>query len=150
MTRPFKGYIASRPIEGRSYPQRIQNLLVRDYAQRMQLPFELSATEFAMPHSYMVLTSVLDSLATLGGVIFFSAFMLPQSRVRRKNVYEQFLRSGAELHAALENIALRTADDIERFEDVILVNRALAHTPFSGRFLKSGSAPVPEIRAFLT
>jgi sporadic carbohydrate cluster protein (TIGR04323 family) len=43
-----RGYIASRPVRGQDWPQHVQNLVVRDYAQRNGLHYLLSATEYAM------------------------------------------------------------------------------------------------------
>ena len=58
----YRGYIASRPVRGLAQPQHVQNLVVRDYASRNKLHYLLSATEYAMPGSYMVLESALREL----------------------------------------------------------------------------------------
>ena len=73
----FRGYIASRPILGNRTAQHVQNLVIRDYAQRHNLLFKLSATEYAMAGCYMMLQQVLQELPQLDGIIAFSMFMLP-------------------------------------------------------------------------
>ncbi len=57
-----RGYIASRAVRGQVWPQHVQNLVVRDYAQRNDLHYLLSATEYAMEACYMNLEAVLEEL----------------------------------------------------------------------------------------
>jgi sporadic carbohydrate cluster protein (TIGR04323 family) len=134
----FRGYIASRPVQGTSFPQRLQNLAVRDYAARIGVTYKLSATEYAMSGCYMMLASLVEELPQLEGIIAFSAFMLPQHAERRRALYARVLGAGAQLHAALENLALRSSADLGRWEDLIGVAAALPRTPFGGRYEKFG------------
>ena len=118
----YRGYIGSRPVRGERTPQQVQNLVISDYAQRNGIAFKLSATEYAMPGCYMMLNAVMEELPTLDGVILFSMFMLPNDESKRRRIYTQILEQGRELHAALENLTLRSAVDIGRFEDILRVN----------------------------
>ncbi|MEQ8248352.1 MAG: sporadic carbohydrate cluster protein, TIGR04323 family [Alphaproteobacteria bacterium] len=122
MVGGYRGYIGSRPVRGERTPQQVQNLVIRDYAQRGGLAFKLSATEYAMPGCYMMLNAVMEELPTLDGIILFSMFMLPSDETKRRRIYDQVLAQGRELHAALENLTLRSADDIGRFEDILRVD----------------------------
>ncbi len=121
-----RGYIASRQIRGMDWPQHVQNLVVRDYAQRNGLAYLLSATEYAMPACYMMLETVLAELPRLNGVIAFSLFMMPAVPARRREVYRRVLDAGADLHFALENLALRDDAGIARVEDIFLVSDLVA------------------------
>jgi sporadic carbohydrate cluster protein (TIGR04323 family) len=129
----YRGYIGSRPVRGTSFPQRLQNLVVRDYAARRGLTFLLSATEHCMPGSYMMLEDVLRELPRLEGIIAFSLFQLPQRKTRRLDIYRRVLEQGSSLHAAFEDLALRSAADIDRLEALLDVNAALPAAPFAGR-----------------
>jgi len=135
----YRGYITSRPVRDSHFPQRVQNLVVRDYAQRRKLPFRLSLTEYAMPGCSMMLESLLGELDTLDGIILFSAFTLPADRARRKAVYERVLASGKTMHAALENLVVRTPADVARWDDIIEVDAILPATPFGGRYEKTAT-----------
>jgi sporadic carbohydrate cluster protein (TIGR04323 family) len=132
----YRGYVASRPVRGVSFPQQMQNLVVRDYAARNGLHYLLSATEYAMPSCYLMLNAVLEELPKLQGLVFFSMFMLPAKKARRLEVFERILASGCELHAALENVALREPAGIAAFEDLLDVAFALPRLPMSGRYEK--------------
>lgn len=121
-TGGYRGYIGSGPVFGNRTPQHVQNLVIRDYAQRHGLAYKLSATEYAMPGCYMMLNQVLSELTELDGIIAFTLFMLPRRPDRRLAVYRRILETGASLHTALEGFVLRDEADIGRLEDVWLVH----------------------------
>jgi len=148
----YRGYIGSRPIRGSTIPQKVQNLVVRDYAARRDLAYRLSVIEYAMPGSYMILEDVLAELPRLEGVIFYSLFLLPDDPARRMRFYRRILDAGATLHAALEDLVLRDDAGIAAFEDIAAVAHALPATPFAGRYEKSdhpfGADAAPLLAAF--
>jgi sporadic carbohydrate cluster protein (TIGR04323 family) len=118
-----RGYIGARPLNGGRTPQHVQNIVIRDYARRKNLQFLLSAVEHVMPGSYMILEDLLDELPRLNGIICYSIFMLPPDERRRREVYDRVLREGCNLHAAVEEIAIASNDDIGAVEDILLVNK---------------------------
>ena len=115
----YRGYVFSRPVDAHRVPQHIQNLVIRDYAQRRKLHYLLSATEYAMAGSYLVLEQVLGELAALDGVILYTMFMLPQASPDRARIYRAVLAAGCRLHAAVEGFVLADEADIERWENVL-------------------------------
>lgn len=135
----YRGYITSRPVRDSHFPQRVQNLVVRDYAQRRNLAFRLSLTEYAMPGCSMMLETLLSELDSLDGIILFSVFTLPVNRAKRKSVFDRVLAAGKPLHGALENLVLRTAADAAAWDDLIEVNGQLQATPFGGRYEKTAT-----------
>lgn len=139
----YRGYISSRPIRGTSFPHRVQNLVVRDYADRKELVYKLSATEYAMPGCYMMLSGILEELATLEGIILFSLFTLPKRQDKRFKIYHQIINQELQLHAALEDMILSQEDDINEFEDMIKVVNTLPYTPMEGYYSKSKASPFP-------
>lgn len=135
----YRGYITSRPVRESHFPQRVQNLVVRDYAQRRGLAFRLSLTEYAMPGCSMMLETLLGELDALDGIILFSAFVLPADRARRQSIFERVIAAGKPLHAALENLVVRTPADAAGWDDLIEVNALLPATPFGGRYEKTAT-----------
>lgn len=119
----YRGYIASRPIQGERTPQHVQNLVVRDYARAQGLTFLLSATEYAMPGCTLILEQVLDDLPNLSGIICFSLFMLPEDRT---GVWDRVLSAGRSIHFALEGLHVRTPADVARIEDILLAAKVLS------------------------
>lgn len=115
----YRGYVFSRPFDTHRAPQHIQNLVIRDYAQRRKLHYLLSAAEYAMPGCHLILEQVLAELPSLDGVILYSMFMLPSDATVRKSVYRRVLEAGGTLHAAVEGFVLEREADIERWETVL-------------------------------
>lgn len=147
----YRGYIVSRPVRGTSFPQRVQNLVVREFARRKGLAYKLSVTEYAMPHCYMMLEQLLGELDALDGVILFSAFTLPPEAGRRRRVLERVLERGAVLYAALEDLTVRDAAGAAALDELIAIAATLPATPFGGRYEKSDEPFVldPNARALL-
>lgn len=118
----YRGYIGSRPYRGDRAPQHVQNLVVRDYCQRNGFVYLLSATEYAMPGCYMMLEEVAREAPTLDGIVLYSIFMLPQRRERRIELCRRILDAGATIHGAVENLAIRSAEDLERVDELLILN----------------------------
>ncbi|MDY7013126.1 MAG: LIC12192 family sporadic carbohydrate cluster protein [Cyanobacteriota bacterium] len=133
----YRGYIVSRPVRGTSYPHRVQNLVVRDYAARYKLSYKLSATEYAMSGCYMMLADVLAELPSLEGIILFSLFVLPQRKARRLEIYDRILTEGCQLRAALEEMVLKDQDDIETLEEMLETVFTLPNSPMGGYYSKT-------------
>lgn len=121
----YTGYIASRPIGSDRAPQHIQNMVIREYCRQRGLRFNLSATEYAVPHCYMMLDKLVAELPGPEGIVAYSMFMLPASADRRRAIYDRVLAAGCSLHAAVEDLALRDAEDVRRWEDILKVQAAL-------------------------
>lgn len=136
----YRGYLLSRPVRGAAYPQRVQNLVVREFARRHAFAYKLSVVEYAMPGSTMMLEQLLDELEALEGVILFSAFALPEAPARRAAIVRRILAAGATLGAALEDLVVRDAAGAAALDELLAVAATLPATPFGGRYEKS-SAP---------
>jgi sporadic carbohydrate cluster protein (TIGR04323 family) len=130
----YRGYIASRAVRGSHVPQRVQNLVVRDYSARYGLAYKLSAVEYVMPSCYMMLEALLEELPKIEGIVAFSLFMLPALGPRRAATIERVLAAGCEIHFALENLAIRRRTDIPACEDMLGVAAALPAALFGGDY----------------
>lgn len=140
--RGHRGYVSSRPLFGGDRAaQHVQNLVLRDYAQRHGLRYLLSAVEYTMPGCFLILEDVLNELPQLDGVLFYSVFQLPETRDRRLAVLNRMLAQGRDAHFALEDIALRKPADIAAIEDLWLILRFHAGVPEP-----AGRSGVPQFR----
>lgn len=122
----YIGYIASRPVGDTRAPQHIQNMVIREFCRQRGLQFKLSATEYATPHCYMMLEKLAADLPAHDGIVAYSMFMLPKRAERRLALYDRILGHGCSLLAAVEDIRLATADDVDRWEDILKVEAALS------------------------
>ena len=121
----YRGCIGSRPYMGERAAQHAQNLVIRDYCDRNGLTYLLSATEYAMADCYVMLKEVTRELPVLQGIAMYSIFMLPTRRESRDSVYARVLDAGATIHGALENLAIKSAQDVQRIEDILRINQCL-------------------------
>jgi sporadic carbohydrate cluster protein (TIGR04323 family) len=131
--KAVRGYIFSRPFMAERVPQHVQNLVIRDYCERNKLQFLLSATEYAMPHSHLILAQVIDELEQIDGLVSYSLFQLPETPSQRHKVYDQAIvqRSGKTLHFAVEGLRVSTVADCERIETLWQIRQTLACCPQS-------------------
>ncbi len=125
----FSGYIASRPVAGNRIPQHIQNLVIREYARKNNLIFNLSATEYNCSSCYLLLEQILNELDRLDGVILYSLFMLPERHERRHSVYQRIIEADCILHAAVEDYNVATWDDVDRIESIFRLNNTINYCP---------------------
>ena len=93
----YRGYIFSRKIEDNFIPQRVQNLVIKDFASRKKLFFKLSATEYKMENCFLMLNSTLKNLKSIEGMIFYSLFMLPKKNIDRKKILDKFIKKNKKL-----------------------------------------------------
>ena len=111
-----RGYIFSRPFMGERVPQHVQNLVIREYCERNNLQFLLSATEYAMPYCHLILEQVLFELPEIDGLVAYSLYQLPQDELQRNRIYERFLRIEKSIHFAVEGLSASTHADCEKIE----------------------------------
>jgi len=125
--KKLRGYIFARPFMGERAPQHVQNIILRDYCQKRGYELLLSATEYAMPDSYMILESVLDDLANIDGIVFYSLYQLPLQPEKRKLIYSRVLGAQKSLHFAVEGMFISNSNEIESVENCLLVKATLDH-----------------------
>ena len=125
--KKLRGYIFARPFMGERAPQHVQNIILRDYCQKRGHELLLSATEYAMEDSYMILESVLDDLANIDGIVFYSLYQLPTQPEQRRLVYSRVLDAQKSLHFAVEGMSISSIKDVDSIENCLLVKATLDH-----------------------
>lgn len=119
----FRGYIFSRRIEENLIPQRVQNLVIRDFSERKNILFKLSATEYKMKNSYIVLKNTLKELKELDGIIFYSVHMLPTDSLFRYQIYKKILLKKKKIYFALEDLKFQKKHDVKIIETILKVKK---------------------------
>ena len=56
-----RGYNFSRSFMGERVPQHVQNIIIKDFCNKNNLNFLLSATEYSMKNSYYITLLILES-----------------------------------------------------------------------------------------
>ena len=120
-----RGYIFSRPFMGERVPQHVQNMVIRDYCKKQGLQYLLSATEYAMPNSHLILQQVLDELSELDGIIFYSLFLLPEDTTERDRVIQIILKKEKTIYFAVEGLRISNKAEYKRIEIIWQVKKVL-------------------------
>jgi len=112
---------------GERVPQHIQNTIIRDYCFKNKLNYLLSATEYAMEGSHMVLKQVLNELENIDGIVAYSVFQLPENNLIRNEVLENIILKNKEIHFAVESIIFKHSDHKDQINDLWLVKKSLGN-----------------------
>ena len=120
-----RGYIFSRPFMGERIPQNIQNLAIRDFCSKNDLDFLLSATEYAMADSFLMLANVLDELPQIDGIVAYSLFQLPENDQERQLIFQSILKLNKSFYFALVGLHASTATDFSRIDTLWKVKKTL-------------------------
>ncbi len=112
---------------GERVPQHVQNLVIRDYCERNCLHFLLSATEYAMPNSHLILEQVIEELDEIDGFVAYSLFQLPQDSALRQKIYSRIVAKEKAMHFAVEGMSASTVQECERIETLWQVRLTLLY-----------------------
>jgi len=121
----LRGYIFSRLFIGERVPQHVQNLVLRDYCNKTNRKYLLSAAEYAMDDSFLVLNQTLNELKEVDGIVAYSLFQVPPKQADRLKIYNRVLKLKGELHFAVESLKITCQSEIDRIETIWLVKQTL-------------------------
>ena len=125
MIQKVRGYIFSRPFMGERVPQHIQNLVIRDYCDRHNLHYLLSATEYAMTGSHLILEQVINELPDLDGVVAYSLFQLPEDPLQRQLIYDKTIELNKRFYFAVEGLQMGNSNERDRIETLWRIRQTL-------------------------
>ena len=129
MMKKIRGYVFSRSFLGERVPQHVQNIIIRDYCEKNNLHFLLSASEYAMENSHLIFTLLLDELNSIDGIALYSVFQLPIDTEQRELIYKKVLSLGKTLHFCVEGLKISNNEEKERIENIWLVKKAMLFLP---------------------
>jgi sporadic carbohydrate cluster protein (TIGR04323 family) len=127
--KKVRGYVFSRSFLGERVPQHVQNIIIRDYCEKNNLHFLLSASEYAMENSHLIFTLLLDELHLIDGIALYSVFQLPIDTEQRELIYKRVLSLGKTLHFCVEGLKISNNEEKNRIENIWLVKKAMLTIP---------------------
>jgi len=80
----FRGYISSRSFMEERAPQHVQNIIIRDYCNKKNIHYLLSATEYTMENSALILKQLINDLHLVDGIVAYSVFQMPEEYRKTK------------------------------------------------------------------
>ena len=128
--KKLKGYIFSREFNGNLIPQKIQNIILRDYSQKNNYNFIMSSVEYSMKNCYFVLEGLVKNLKKYDGIVAYSIFQMPLDQKKRIKIYKEFIKKNKELHFALEDVVLskNNLNNIDFIEETISIRNTINKT----------------------
>ena len=125
----YQGYVTSRPFMGTRVPQHVQNIVIRDYCNRMGFNYLLSGTEYAIPNSYLILQSLLENLSGIHGIVAYSLMQMPTDLFHRRAIFLEIIKQGKSLHFAVEGLSIKCELDIRRVDDIWNISEVIRSQP---------------------
>ena len=126
----FRGYIFSRPFMEERVPQHVQNIVIRDYCSKKGIHYLLSATEYAMENSALILKQLINDLPSIDGIVAYSLFQMPEDNSERQSIFSKIISLNKEIHFAVEGLSLYDNDSLNRIEDIWQVKKIMPDCNF--------------------
>jgi len=126
----FRGYIFSRPFMEERVPQHVQNIIIRDYCSKKGIHYLLSATEYAMENSTLILKQLINDLPSIDGIVAYSIFQMPEDDAERQGIFKKILSSNKEIHFAVEGLSLYNNESYTRIENIWQVRKTIPQCNF--------------------
>ena len=123
----FRGYIFSRPFMQERVPQHVQNIIIRDYCSKHGIQYLLSATEYAMKNSTLMLRQLVQNLSDIDGIVAYSMFQMPENDDERQGVFDSVLSLNKELHFAVEGLSIYDNETYKHIENIWKLKKTLPH-----------------------
>ena len=123
----LRGYIFSRPFMEERVPQHVQNLVIRDYCSKKNIQYLLSATEYAMENSALMLRQLVKDLPSTDGIVAYSIFQMPEDDDERQSIFNSVLSFKKEIHFAVEGLTIFDNETCSHIENIWKVKKTLPH-----------------------
>ena len=130
LEKRLRGYIFSRPFMEERVPQHVQNLVIRDYCSKKNIQYLLSATEYAMENSTLILKQLINDLHLVDGIVAYSAFQMPEDDTERQNIFGKILSLNKEIHFAVEGLSLHNNNTFHQIESIWQVKKTIPDCNF--------------------
>jgi sporadic carbohydrate cluster protein (TIGR04323 family) len=111
-------------------PQNVQNIVIRDYCSKKDIHYLLSATEYAMENSALMLRHLVQDMTAIDGIVAYSIFQMPEDDNERQSIFNSVLSLKKEIHFASEGLSLNDIDTCNHIERIWQVKKTLPNCNF--------------------
>ena len=106
-------------------PQHVQNIVIRDYCSKKDIQYLLSATEYSMKNSSLMLRQLVKDLPSIDGIVAYSIFQMPEDDNERQSIFNRVLSLKKELHFAVEGLSIYDDETYNHIENIWKVKKTL-------------------------
>ncbi len=115
----------SRSFMEERVPQHIQNQIIRNYCVQNNYQYLLSAVEYSISNSNLILNQIFNETKNLDGIGFYSLFQLPENDKQRNKFLKKIIKKKKFVFFCVENLILSSPKDLERIETIWLIKKVL-------------------------
>ena len=124
-----RGYIFSRSFMGERAPQHVQNIIIRDFCKKNSLNYLLSATEYKMKNSFLILKGVVSNMKDFDGIVAYSLFQLPPNYNERNKILKKIIKNKKFIFFAVEEAKVLSLKDINNINSTWEIKKTLPLCP---------------------
>ena len=110
---------------GERVPQHVQNIVLRNYCNQRNYQFFLSASEYTMNNSYIILKKTIDDISNLDGILAYSIFQMPYKDIERMSLFRKILKLNKVIHFAVEDLAVKNNETLEKVEILWKIRKSI-------------------------
>lgn len=110
---------------GERVPQHIQNQVIRNFCYQNNFEYLLSAAEYAMENSFLILNEIINKDQIIDGIGFYSLFQLPENNEERLKLLRNVIKRKKFIFFSSESIYFKNLIDIKRINDIWLIKKNL-------------------------
>jgi len=125
MSLNLRGYIFSRSFMGERVPQHVQNIIIKDFCDKNNYNYLLSASEYTMKNSFLMLEKLINEINGVDGIILYSLFQLPEEKKYRIKILNRIINKKKIIIFACEQIKITLRNEIKRVEVIWSIKQSL-------------------------
>jgi len=128
--KKVKGYIFSRSFMGERAPQHVQNIVIRDFCKKNSLDYQLSAAEYKMKNSFLILKDIVSNMKKIDGIVAYSLLQLPLNSFERNKILKTLIKKRKFISFAVENMTVSNIKEINNINSILKIKKTLLSTPY--------------------
>ena len=106
-------------------PQHVQNIVIRDFCNKNSLRYLLSASEYKMRNSFLILKGIVSNMRDIDGVVAYSVFQLPSNNNYRNEILNKIVKKGKTIFFAVEQMKVSNKKEIRRINLIWKIKKTL-------------------------
>ena len=112
---------------GERAPQHVQNIVIRDFCNKNSLHYLLSASEYRMKNSFLILKGIVSSMKNIDGIVAYSVFQLPSNNDHRNEILNKIIKKRKAIFFAVEQIKVSNKKEIHQINSIWKIKKTLPY-----------------------
>ena len=112
---------------GERAPQHVQNIVIRDFCSKNSLHYLLSASEYKMKNSFLILKGIVSNMKDIDGIAAYSIFQLPSNNDHRNKILNKIIKKKKIIFFAVEQMKVSNKKEISRISSIWKIKKTLPY-----------------------